>query len=132
MDLEAYSDEHGRSCPRSECECGNPKTPNSEACKRCTYLDGNTGSAYIIAALRGSNGMTIRELCEVLGLRYESGRGNAGVLRTCQRLERRGRVRRYWREIDQHDVVRRVFGHRRQRTHAGGSGCWVYVLTEAS
>lgn len=92
-----------------ECECGNAKSYGSIACLRCIYLDGKRSKqADVIFALRGTDGLSLAELCTLVG--GSSSRGvRVGMKRTMGSLMRAGRVRRYWREDD-------------------GSDCWAYVL----
>lgn len=92
-----------------ECECGNPKTPKSLSCQRCRYLDGGTPVAmHAIMMLRGTDGLTIRELCEEVYGRVDTN-ATVSMLRILQRLTRTGRIRRYMDEI-QDTSPRTVFG----------------------
>jgi hypothetical protein len=92
-----------------ECECGQPKSYGSVACLRCIYLDGaHPKQAAVIYALRGTDGLSLIELCELVD-GHVSNSVRTGMQRTMTRLAKAGRVRRYWREDD-------------------GSSCWAYTL----
>lgn len=115
--------------PRSryECECGRRKSGEAKACPRCTYLDGGSAKQQlVIAALRGTDGMSLRELC--LALYGQNGPNEArGMLKTVQTLARDRRIRRYWREDATHTTGARKMWGIREVALAGG-GCWVYTL----
>lgn len=130
MNLSTYSDSPRR-LPRNTCECGNEKSNNAEACDRCTYLDGTRGSSRIIEALRTATGLSIAEICGVLGTPYDWHNGGAArsIHRTVVSLMKSGRVRRYWRDAESKQVEGRAFGSRGLVT-VGGWGCWAYTLTE--
>jgi hypothetical protein len=108
------------------CECGRPKSHGASACNRCGYLDGCTDLiGFAIAALRGCDGLSLVELREaVYGSATTCRNPDRILLRLVQTLMARGRLRRYWREIE---VDRRAgecrWGH--------GLGCWVYSLDAA-
>lgn len=122
--LEAYSD-RSRRLGYKTCECGNERSRNAQACKRCTYLDGVREAAFVIDALRGTDGLSITEICALTGTTYHE-----AMQRALKRLMRIGRVRRYWRETDAHLVERSP--SRRKWGTRGGSGCWVYALDGAT
>jgi hypothetical protein len=100
-----------------QCECGGTKTRSATACERCTWLDGGRDKhAYTIGALRGSPGLTVRELAQIVdGSDEHSALTTMSVTLTV--LLKQKRVRRYWRDIEIE-----YYG-------AGGrNGCWVYTL----
>lgn len=70
------------------CDCGNRKHPDSEACERCSWLDGDgPGEWAIIEALRACDGgATKQELERDTGLSYRQ------VLRIVKRLVGSGRL----------------------------------------
>lgn len=109
---------------RHTCECGNRKPYTAEACKRCEYLDGSAryGCAYVIDALRGTDGLTIVELRDQLGRQREA------LQRTLNRLVETGRVRRYWREDYAGTRQQRTLQSREPVEIRNVSGCWVYAL----
>lgn len=111
----------------NECECGGPKSARASACKRCLYLDGERRIAgEVIAALRGTDGLSLREICEqVRGEQSHSAR--TAMLRVVQVLMRKQRVCRYWREMDSHEITTERSGIA-ARLKRGGNGCWVYIL----
>lgn len=90
----------GEPIRNATCECGNTKRPGKTACDRCTYLDGTLPSrALVIAALRGTDGLSLRELCVVMYGSYSRSK-STGVLKLMQRLLAERRVRRYEQECD--------------------------------
>jgi hypothetical protein len=113
------------------CDCGAPVT-SGKVCPSCRYLDGKgRQDTDAIFALReqGPPGLSLNELCtEIHGGPSESRRRS--MLRTMQILEAVGRVRRYWRESDHHEVRRGDFGRARHLHRGGGGSHWVYCLTE--
>lgn len=121
-----------------ECDCGNPKSAKSEACERCIYLDGDGYEriplAVIISMLRGTDGMSLRELCIARGMNTEKNNGQKVMRRYVALLIEQGRVRRYWRESDSEaysDIA--YFGSADNASRrAGGTGCWVYALDGAT
>lgn len=114
--------------PPAHCDCGEPKPRAAESCNRCAYLDG-TDTALpldrIIGVLRTNNGMSMRELCEALGLDVSHSNGQRSMFRWIKTLTEQGRIRRYWRENTMTEE-RRVFkSGGKARCHVG---CWVYAL----
>lgn len=104
------------------CECGNRKEHNDTACDRCRYLDGALEAhGELISALRGTDGLSIRELVEM------TGRWDSAIMRSLQYLMRAGRIRRYWRESEGVLVKRRI-GGRVVDGVASNKGYWVYCL----
>lgn len=73
------------------CECGVRKPKFSEACPRCTRLDGRRGSFWIIAALRefGLSGGTVAEVAEASGI------SERNTLRCLGKMVASGLVRRW-------------------------------------
>jgi len=105
------------------CECGRPKSSGARGCARCTHLDGVTpAQAEIIAALRGTDGLSVAEIVDELGDAGDS--QYSATHRTVVRLVEQGRLRRYWRESD---AVDRLNGH-----VSANDGHWVYALWGAA
>jgi hypothetical protein len=104
-----------------ECDCGRPKFPGNEACKRCTDLDGrDVCEASIIAAMRSAGGwVSARELADHIGRHYGT------TYRIMDDLVERGRMVRQQRELDGN-------GHLtgRQWGRAGCGWCWEYSLAQ--
>lgn len=113
-----------------ECDCSRLRAHDAEACSRCQYLDGDeTQRGRILAALRGTDGLNLRELCEELGLKPGNSNGQRQIRRPLYQLMEARRIRRYWRDNDLVAVPRSLFGRRDTITAmAGGEGCWAYVL----
>lgn len=125
--LDAYSDV-SRKVRYCTCECGRPRSKTASACPRCSFLDGTRGHGGIIAALRTCDGLTARELAGYLGVANKE-----GVIRACVKLVNRGRLRRYWREIETRRAMGRTFGKTLGIiTIGGGGGEWVYTLSAES
>lgn len=122
MNLDSYSDD-SRRLGYNTCECGRERTPGSDACERCTYLDGTRDNAQIIDVLRGTDGLSVSEIAAVLGKKHKE-----GVQRSLDRLRRIGRVRRYWRDGDSYQVERRLFGQPKARVTHAAHGHYVYAL----
>lgn len=118
------------------CDCGEPKEFTAEACDRCTYLDGGkigrgngcSNAAEVIAALRGTDGLSIPDILRELGRSPTRGGAYRGIHRTLQAMLRSGRVRRYWREGEPTVIVAEPFGNDRRPRCGAGGGCWVYQL----
>lgn len=103
------------------CECGTVKHPTSPTCQRCAYLDGSTTNmADIIEALRGTDGLTLREICEA------TGRDKRRMHDSLQALMASGRVRRYMVELDA--VTARRGGGLDGWDVGVGASAWAYVL----
>lgn len=118
--------------PRSvPCDCGEPRAPGLDCCARCAHLDGigrRDRAADVIEALRGSDGMSLRELCRVLGMDDSLGNGTRSMWRWVKRLMDEGRIRRYWHEdstasTEHVESFRNGDGEKR-----GAVGCWAYCL----
>lgn len=94
----------------AECECGNEKGKHSEACERCTYLDGVRATAMVIAALRrDGKSLTTEQLISETRLPRET------IYRMVKRLITSGRIRKF------------------EDTHVDGMcAIWKYALTEAA
>lgn len=90
----------------AECECGNRRDRRQEACRRCQYLDGRTALVmHAIMVLRGTDGLTISEICEaVYGRADENARHS--MRRIVVNLTSTGRLRKYWDET----LTRSLFG----------------------
>lgn len=127
-----------RVCPgcRRYCECGDPKPPRKESCPRCAYLDGDNHpnhvdlSVQVIAALRGTDGLSLLGLCQAL--RRDTGRGNGRrhMLRVVRSLLRQRRIRRFWCDGGDNEVAMVSWSYRdaAKLVSLGGSGCWLYAL----
>jgi len=126
-----------------ECECGRPKQRTLECCSRCRYLDVGspvatpfangytTGRhAQIIAALRGTDGLTILELCRELGLNTDNNNGRVSMLRTMKLLIKQRRVRRVWLEADVYELDPARLGKAPERLgrRRANQGSWLYLL----
>lgn len=110
--------------PSKWCDCGRPKELSAEGCDRCVYLDGRTPfQGAVIGALRGTDGLTLRELTEAIhGQSTESLR--CSMLRVVQVLEAASRIRRYWFEGEE-PVPHLAFGKYSISRAIGG---WKYAL----
>lgn len=117
--------------PPIVCECGNEKrSKRAPACERCLYLDGwLPKQAAVIHALRGTDGLSLRELVEEIYKRDDRN-ATSSMLRTVQRMERDKRIRRYERENDSVEIEGERFGIARNFKRSG-SACWVYALDGA-
>lgn len=100
------------------CECGKRKKRSEPACPRCAYLDYGglrrggpncNKQMLVIALLMGTDGMSIRELCNAMGRGYSD--NIPAMQRTMDSLLEKRRVRRYPREGDE-----------------GGAWHWAYAL----
>jgi hypothetical protein len=101
------------------CECGALRPRGSQACARCAYLDGEDKGKFgeIISVLRGTDGLSLKELASALG------RKTTRALQTSTKLlVQRGRLRRYWTELDCFETSSSPTGK------GAGNGCWVYAL----
>jgi hypothetical protein len=106
---------------RRTCECGRPKGKDLGCCDRCSYLDNGAQVKHglVIAALRGTDGLSITELCHVLGIEASKDNGRAAMHRTLSVMIAHGRLRRYWRESEGDPVfVFRMQMARRARLEA--------------
>jgi hypothetical protein len=113
----------------SECLCGAAKVWTSECCERCAYLDGTHAiDVEVIAAMRGTDGMSLVDLHHALGRHSSVTSGRRGILRVVQRLEGAGRIRRYWCDGDSRTVTSRMFGREEIERNVGSAGYWVYAL----
>jgi hypothetical protein len=73
-----------------ECECGNEKDADAEACSRCAFLDGGPLEYKVISALRMLGGSAQpKVIADALGMSLRS------VLRAGVELSARGRIVRY-------------------------------------
>jgi hypothetical protein len=102
-----------------ECDCGNPKPYRAECCVRCGYLDHGIPhrqtnwrhKALVVSILRGTDGLSLTEICGALGLPATiHGTAHRSLHRTVSQLVRDGRLRRY------------------ERVEDSGKTCWVYIL----
>lgn len=109
----------------TRCECGREKTCEARSCARCRYLDGETPKQHaVIAALRGTDGLPVRELCLLVDGRCDDVT-YVSMQRTVAALVAQGRLRRYWLEDDgvtQGNAFGRGYAARASR------GCWAYAL----
>jgi len=114
------------------CECGSPKPPGAECCDHCAYLDGidsrTDNLARVVHVLRGSDGMTLHEICEALGMDTSIRNGRRSVWRWVKTLLERGRIRRYWSEssVDVGEEAESFRNGKSKKEHAVGA--WAYVL----
>lgn len=111
----------------SFCECGAEKAVEAEACDRCSHLEGHGSPAIVIAALRGSDGLSLRELCESLGMNTDINNGQRQMRRWVDMLLGASRIRRYWREDSSGGESTASYRNGETRKqHA--IGCWAYAL----
>lgn len=115
--LDRYSDTKRAVGSPNKCECGKSKGLRARACQHCLYLDGVTErNARIICALRGTDGLSVAEICDALGIENQNQNGNLAMRRTLRLLVKQGRIRQFWRESDGAVCGRRNSGH------------WVFAL----
>lgn len=77
-----------------ECECGNVKSANAAACKRCAFLDGKrVREQAVIGYLRHEVRATLREITEALPPELQP-RYRGCMWRSLSQLVDNGRVRR--------------------------------------
>jgi len=108
------------------CECGNGKPSSAEACARCVFLDGDdTRRGRVIAALRGTEGLTLRELALAVYGRDDRHVAQRSTLRVIRQLESAGRLTRFWREHE--SSVRNAWRGTKVSISYGG---WTYSLTD--
>lgn len=112
---------------RADCECGRPKEIDLEACSYCLYLDGEDRPGMIIAALRGTDGLTLRELCVELGMNSDIGNGQRDIWRYVQRLMEQRRIRRYWRE-EVCPTLTKATGFAGNAAYRQARAGWAYAL----
>lgn len=112
----------------SRCECGSEKAVDAETCDRCAHLDGSGTKARIITALRGSDGMTLKDLCVALGMNTDVSNGRRQMWRWIKELTEESRIRRYWLEGSETsaETSESYRNGKAQRQHAVGS--WAYLL----
>lgn len=102
-------DDEDRPNRTNVCQCGNAKSSAAQACRECARLDGSKPrQALIIDTLRGTDGLSIREICEELDGYVDHSGNYATAMRSLQSLIRDGRVRRFKRESN--GVSINVFG----------------------
>jgi hypothetical protein len=118
--LERYSDNAQRTTQR-RCECGNPKSNNSEGCRRCLYLDGRRRNAEVIRALRGTDGLSVAELC-VAVYGFASKRCYTVMSRMVATMVGNGRLRRYQQDASY------AGGASGWSAGKGGYTSWIYAL----
>lgn len=119
---------------RARCECGERISSDVTCCARCAHLDGLDGKASIgtvVAAMRGSDGMSLRELCEAVGINSDLNNGTRQMWRWVQKLMESGRIRRYWRESSG-DITKMESYRGGTSERADAVGCWAYVLNGKS
>lgn len=93
------------------CDCGARKSHRAIACHRCQYLDGRYAlQAAVITALRGTDGMSVSDMCAELGFAGVQGGPQRGVFRVLNTLVEQKRLRRYQSDTD------------------SGRWCWLYAL----
>lgn len=82
--------------PGYECECGNPKSWHSQACRQCYVLDGGDGRTFaILMLLRANDTVTVDQIV------METGYDRNAVYSAITSLIRRGRVRNLWPRNEQ-------------------------------
>lgn len=124
----------GRRPGSGKCDCGEPLIAGSDCCARCAHLDGvrrSDAAGGIINVLRGTDGLSLDELCTELLPDREKKSAWRQMHRWVHKLMGEGRIRRYWLESTNGSLAIDSYRSGKVRRE-NAKGCWVYTLNGAT